>query len=91
MSLSLLALLLATGSIIDVTAIGVLRLLLSLSALTFFRNICFGPVLPRGAAVCTATATVNAWTIFSIIYRFLLGPLVALCRNVYRLVALDTT
>ena len=40
----------------------------------FFRNTCPGSVLPRGAAVCTATATVNAWTIFSIIYRFLLGP-----------------
>lgn len=33
-----------------------------------------GPVLPRGVAFCTATASVNAWTIFSIIYRFCLGP-----------------
>ena len=57
-----------------VTVIGVLRLLLSLSALTFFRNTSSGPVLPRGAAVCTATATVNAWTSFSIIYLFCLGP-----------------
>ena len=54
------------------------------SIITFFRNTCPGPVLPRGAAVCTATVIVNAWTIFSIIYRFLLGALVTLCRNVYR-------
>jgi hypothetical protein len=70
--------------IIDVTAIGVLRILLSLSTLTHFRNTCFGPGLPRGAAVCTATATVNAWNIFFYYLSILLGPMVALCRNVYR-------
>lgn len=42
--------LLAAGNITDVTAIGVLRFLLSLSILTFFRNISSGSVFPRGAA-----------------------------------------
>jgi hypothetical protein len=63
----------------------------SLSVLVFERNFSPGSVLPRGAAVCTATATGNAWTSSSLlsIHRCL-DPWL-LCRNVYRLVALDTT
>ena len=82
-SLSLLRRTAFAGNI-DVTAIEILRLLQTLSAQLSFETLAPGSVLPRGATVCTATATVNAWTIFSIIYRFMLGPLVTLGRNVYR-------
>lgn len=74
--------------VIDVTVIGVRRSCL-VSVADFRKKLVLGPALPRGAAVCTATATVNAWTTSSIIYRCLdHGCSVG---NVYRFVALDTT
>jgi hypothetical protein len=56
----------------------------SIKPLTFFRNICPGPVLPRGAAVCTATSqTINAWT--SLLYYLSIFAWTHGCsRNVYR-------
>ncbi|KAN0118342.1 hypothetical protein V8E52_005318 [Russula decolorans] len=58
---------------------------------TFFRNTCPGSVLPRGAAGCTATAIVNAWAIFSIIYRFCSDPWLLSVGTCIGFVALDTT